>query len=616
MKWHPRKTWRWALSSVGLVIVCLDTGWLTIEKIATPGLWLVAGTTLAVVVLLVVSFYKKNAKVDGLTATLQENAQAALQASEERYRLLFEENPQPIWVYEPGTLNFLAVNQAAVEQYGYSRRDFLAMSLKELLAYAEVPEPLLNPAGAFSGTWTHRTKDERLLEVEIKGSPFIFEKKRAVLVLANDVSERRLLEEQLRQLQKMEAVGQLAGGVAHDFNNLLNVIDGYAQLLKEGAAPNSRAAGQIGKIMAATKRAASLTGQLLTFSRKQVLAPQILDLNELVTELGRMLPRLIGEDIQVVLRQQPQLGRVNIDRTQIEQVLLNLAVNARDAMPKGGTLRIETSGYTLESSVAPGRGVVPGPYVMLSVTDSGCGMDAATQSRIFEPFFTTKEQGKGTGLGLATVYGIVKQSDGFIEVRSEVGQGSTFMVFLPQAAEADEAAESRAQAQISQAEADAVLVVEDEADLCAVCCDYLTFKGFTVFAAENGEQALEICRDGKTPIDVLITDVVMPRMSGPELAKAAVQVRPNLRVIYVSGYSDRTLDQETLAKAAAFLQKPYNLEALAGSIRSALGKGAGSPDPIPSQRTQKDEAHTALGFMESQSRGAWAGYRQGLTTRE
>jgi PAS domain S-box-containing protein len=482
-------------------------------------------------------------------------------------------------------LNFLAVNQAAVESYGYSRREFLAMSLKDLLAYEEVPEEVLNPAERFTGIWTHRTKDGRLLEVEIKGSPLIFENKRAVLALANDVSERRLLEDQLRQLQKMEAVGQLAGGVAHDFNNLLNVVDGYAQLLKETAEPNSRAAGYIGKMLAATKRAASLTGQLLTFSRKQVLAPQILDLNELVTELGRMVPRLIGEDIQVVLRQEPQLERVKIDRTQIEQVLLNLVVNARDAMPKGGTLRIETSGYKLENSEAQGRGVAAGPYAVLAVTDTGCGMDAATQSRVFEPFFTTKEHGKGTGLGLATVYGIVKQSEGFIDVTSEVGQGSTFKVFLPLATEAATDIEARASAGAPQARTQTVLVVEDESDLCAVCSDYLTFKGFTVLTAENGERALEICRDRKTPIDVLVTDVVMPQMSGPQLAKAAVKIRPNLQVIYVSGYTERTLDQETLAKAAAFLQKPYNLETLAGTIRAAMG-GPASKDATLSKNLE------------------------------
>jgi len=590
MEWRQKTAIRWALTWVSVAIAY------SLATNAGAAVWI---ASLGVVLLFVVMGYKgkRSLRANQLPATLRESAAAALQASEERYRLLFEQNPQPIWVYEPETLNFLAVNQAAVEHYGYSRRDFLAMSLKDLVAYAEVPEPLKNPAEAFTGTWTHRTKDGRLLEVEIKGSPLIFEQKRAVLVLATDVSEHRLLEDELRQLQKMEAIGQLAGGVAHDFNNLLNIIDGYAQLLKEGAEPDSRAAAQVGKIMAATKRAASLTGQLLTFSRKQVLAPQILDLNDLVTELGRMVPRLIGEDIDVVLQQQPNLGRVKIDRTQIEQVLLNLVVNARDAMPSGGTLKIETSGFMLEAGDAQARGMAAGPYVVIAVSDTGCGMDAATQSRIFEPFFTTKEHGKGTGLGLATVYGIVKQGEGYIEVTSEIARGSTFKVFLPQVAAAAEYAGASTEAGATQNGSATILVVEDEADLCAVCCDYLTFKGYTVLSAENGERALEICHDLRISIDVLVTDVVMPHMSGPELAKVAVRIRPNLRVIYVSGYSERTLDQETLAKAAAFLQKPYNLESLARTIETAMGRKAVAAMP-------------ALEFMEPHRISEWAGYGQ------
>jgi two-component system, cell cycle sensor histidine kinase and response regulator CckA len=593
MEWRQRMLIRWALTFVSVAIA---------YSLATRGGVVTWTATVAAILLFAMIVYKskRRLRANELPATLRESAEAALQASEERYRLLFEQNPQPIWVYEPETLNFLAVNQAAVEHYGYSRRDFLAMSLKDLVAYAEVPDSLKNPAEAFTGIWTHRTKDGRLLEVEIKGSPLIFEHKRAVLVLANDVSERRLLEDELRQLQKMEAIGQLAGGVAHDFNNLLNIIDGYAQLLKESAEPDSRASAQVGKIMAATKRAASLTGQLLTFSRKQVLAPQILDLNDLVTELGRMVPRLIGEDIDVVLQPQPHLGRVKIDRTQIEQVVLNLVVNARDAMPNGGTLKIETSGFRLGGSDAQARGMAAGPYVVISVSDTGCGMDAATQSRIFEPFFTTKEHGKGTGLGLATVYGIVKQSEGYIEVTSEVGQGSTFKVLLPQAAAAAECVEC-AGAGATQNGSATILVVEDEADLCAVCCDYLTFKGYTVLNAENGERALEICHDLRISIDVLVTDVVMPHMSGPELAKVAVRIRPNLRVIYVSGYSDRTLDQETLAKAAAFLQKPYNLESLAGAIETALSR---------KQAAAAQAAVAPFELVKSESRGTWAGYGQ------
>ena len=506
--------------------------------------------------------------------TDQKRAQEALQNSEERYRVLFEANPQPMWVYQSESLRFLAVNRAAIEHYGYSRKDFLSMTVRDLVAAEEAYRLLEAPSNGTHRVdlWRHRTKDGRLIQVELTTRPLIFEQNQAVLVLANDVTERIVLEDQLRQLQKMEAVGQLAGGIAHDFNNLLNIIDGYAQLLKEQAHPDSRMSFQMDKILSATRRAASLTGQLLAFSRRQAFSPRILNLNELVTDLARMIPRLIGEDIDVRLLQSANLGFIETDRAHLEQVILNLIANARDAMPNGGTLTVETGNFVMDSKYSQARGIAlpSGPYVVLTVSDTGRGMDAETQSRIFEPFFTTKEHGKGTGLGLAIVYGIVKQSGGFIEVVSEPGKGSAFKIYLPEVASGMEFADPHQES--SSPRAATILVVEDEEDLCDVCCEYLNFKGYTVLRANDGASALQICQTEENSIDLLVTDVVMPHMSGLELAKAAMKIRPGLRVVYVSGYSDRVLDPAIRADSAMFLQKPYNLEALSKTIQKALAR--------------------------------------------
>ncbi|HJZ55120.1 MAG TPA: PAS domain S-box protein, partial [Gemmataceae bacterium] len=369
--------------------------------------------------------------------TERRKARAALRASEERYRHLFEANPHPMWVVDVETLRFLAVNDAMVERYGYSREELLAMTIQDIRPPEDVPAMLkqvrrVRPDMEFAGVWRHRWKDGTVREVEVASHALQYGDRPARLVAAVDVTDRQRLEEQLRQSQKMDAVGQLAGGVAHDFNNLLTVINGYGELIRDRL-PEDHPVRAFADVMTrAGEQAAGHTRQLLAFSRKQVLAPKVLDLNRVVDEMERLLRRMIGEDIDLAARLQPDLGHVRTDPSQIEQVILNLAVNARDAMPCGGKLTIETRDVELDAGYAHAHPEVkPGRYVMLAVSDTGVGMTEEVKRHIFEPFFTTKEKGRGTGLGLATVYGVVKQSGGSVEVYSEMGRGTVFKVYLP-----------------------------------------------------------------------------------------------------------------------------------------------------------------------------------------
>jgi len=398
----------------------------------------------------------------------------------------------------------------------------------------------------------------------------LFDAKGDLVVLegfVTDVTEQRHLEDQLRQAQKMEAVGQLAGGIAHDFNNVLMVIKGYSELLTDKLKGHDRLGAMAGEIQKASERAAGLVRQLLAFSRKQVLDPQVLDLNAIVASTEMMLQRLIGEDIVLATALSPTLGHVKADPGQIEQVIMNLAVNARDAMPEGGKLTIETQAVELDETYAQQKlGARPGSYALLAVTDTGQGMDKETQSHIFEPFFTTKEKGKGTGLGLATVYGIVKQSGGYVWVYSEPGQGTTFKVYLPRIAEAEQAAvlpAPRAETSAASREALTVLIVEDEASLRALEREYLEVSGFKVLEAESGEEAILVCEQHDGPISLLMTDVVMPGLSGRALAEQISARRPGIKVLYVSGYPDQTIARHgVLETEMHFLQKPFSAESL------------------------------------------------------
>ncbi|MBI2901552.1 MAG: response regulator [Planctomycetes bacterium] len=399
--------------------------------------------------------------------------------------------------------------------------------------------------------------------------------------------ELRRKNDQLLQSQKLEAIGQLAGGVAHDFNNLLTAILGYSDVVLGRLSADDPARSDIEEIKKAGKRASEVTRGLLAFGRKQILSPEVLDLNAVVADMGKLLRRLITEAIEIVTVSRPGLGRVKADRVQMEQVIVNLVINARDAMPKGGKITIETANADIEEGSA--RGVEPprpGLYVLLSVSDTGIGMDKEVIAHLFEPFFTTKEPGKGTGLGLATTYGIVKQSGGHIWVDSEPGRGSTFKVHLPRVAEAPDANGTTGPAAAPPRGSETVLVVEDEDAVRKLTCGLLRAWGYRVLEADGGACALRLCEQHGEPIHLLLTDVVMPRMSGTELADVLVRKRPGLRVLYCSGYTaDVIVDHGIIHPAVAFLHKPFAPDALAGKVRQVLDMPALDPPPGPTPLT-------------------------------
>ena len=397
------------------------------------------------------------------------------------------------------------------------------------------------------------------------------------LVIVNrDVTERKQLEEQFRQAQKMEAVGRLSGGVAHDFNNLLGVIIGYAEFAQERIESPDSIRGSIDEILKAGKRAASLTRQLLAFSRLQVLDPRVIDLNSAVTDMDKLLRRVIGEDIKLETSLAHNLGRVKADQGQFEQVIVNLAVNARDAMPQGGKLIIATENFVMDEAFVrrypyPVR---PGPYVLLTVTDTGIGMDGETKARAFEPFFTTKEKGKGTGLGLSTVYGVVKQSAGYIDIESSPGLGTTFKIYLPQVNEEIEAQTHPSGETIRAARGrETILLVEDEESLRRLTRTSLELSGYKVLEAEDGFNALNASHNYDGQINLLLTDVVMPRMGGRTLAQELTLRRPEIRVVYMSGYTGQTIgSQGPFEPSSDFLPKPFSREVLTRKIREVLDR--------------------------------------------
>jgi len=619
---------------------------------------------------------------------------------ESSYRLLFESNPLPAWVADAETLEFLAVNKAAIHHYGYSRQDFLAMTIKEIRPSGEIPALLryLAQAGSrlrVAGCWKHRKKDGSIIDVEIFHELITWQGKRAYLVLAHDVTERkraeaelhraeqryrllvennpaficthdlsgrllstnllgaralgytpgelvgtdmrqhvaasvrhlfddylerikrdgqasglmrvvkrsgeertwvyknvrceepgtgsyvlgtaqditeqRRLESQFRQAQKMEAVGRLAGGIAHDFNNLLTAILGWTEMLLKQHPKDSE---NIRRIQEVATRGASLVRRLLAFSRRQVVSPRILDINAVTTEAARMLRPLIGEDIEVTLVLRPDLGGVKADPVLLEEVLLNLVLNARDAMPERGKLTIETQNVILggrggtQPSWAP-----PGDYVLLAVSDTGSGMGEEAKRHLFEPFFTTKQAAGGTGLGLSSVYGIVRQAGGHIRVYSEPGYGSTFKVYLPVASGLEEKRTADEEDRTLPVGTETVLLVEDEVTVRETASWILESLGYKVLSASNGAEAIRIARSHEGEIHLLFTDVVMPGMSGRELAGQLQAWSPALRVIYTSGYTDDAIVRHgVLHEDFAFLHKPFSRATLAHKVRDVLDR--------------------------------------------
>ena len=627
---------------------------------------------------------------------------AALMDSEAQYRLLFDSNPLPLWVFDRKTLRFLAVNEAAIRHYGYSREEFLRMTILEIRPSEEAPgvlKRLSKPSLGLQGaeTWRHRKKDGSIIDMEITAHDVNFHGADAALVLAHDVTARRKsaerllqsqerfakafrsspfgitissekdgryldvnpaflkimgyerdeivgrtmheldiwadpeqhalmldqlnlpqhatpvkvrfrarsgqfrlvevaveriqlddescilaithdvteakqLEQQFLQSQKMEAVGRLAAGVAHDFNNMLGVIIGYTEIAKDRIETGHPTQKYLLEIKKAGDHAVALTRQLLAFSRQQVLDPRHLNLNSVVHHASKMLLHMIGEGISLVFRPTEPLGSVHADLSQIEQVLMNLAVNARDAMPKGGKIIIETSNVDLdETYVRDHHPVKPGAYVMLSVTDTGIGMDEATMAQAFEPFFTTKESGQGTGLGLSTVYGIAKQSDGYVWAYSEVGRGTTFKLYLPCVAQpAERLAPLTADAALPPG-TETVLVAEDEAALRNLTVHILKSKGYTVLSAENAARTLALAQQYERSIDLLLTDVVMPDLTGPDLVSEMKKLRPEMKVLYMSGYSRNAMvEQGVLGHDSTLIVKPFSTRALLTKMRAVL----------------------------------------------
>ncbi len=623
-------------------------------------------------------------------------AERDLRLSEERYRLLFENNPEPMWIYDAESLRFLDVNDTALRIYGYTRAEFLALRLPDLAPpgddtgarrVTKLGRVLEVEAFDQPATWygrparvafvhdvtARRQTDAQLRESEARvrillettlegilavdaqghcewcnpavarmlgfastddllgknahqlfhhshadGTPFPAADCPMVQAIAqgrslavhdetlwradgssfpadycscplwrdghivgavvsfSDVSERKALQAQFHQAQKMEAVGRLAAGIAHDFNNLLTVVNGYAEmLLRHPDAPD--VATKAANIRKAGERAAGLTQQLLAFSRQQVLQPRVLDLNLVLAEMDPLLRRILGEDLALETHFASNLASVRADPGQIDQVLMNLVVNARDAMPNGGRLTLETANVEIDARYAATHPeVAPGPYVMLAVTDSGIGMDAATLAHIFEPFFTTKPAGQGTGLGLATVFGIVKQSGGSVAAYSEPGRGTSMKVYLPSLAAAAEPADPAAAPAVLRGH-ETLLVVEDEESVRHLVCEVLEESGYTVLAAPGPDHALALLADYAGPLDLLVTDVVMPGLNGRLLADRLLQLRPSLAILFISGYPDKAIaHNRELEAGLAFIQKPFTPEALARKVRAVLDARPGA----------------------------------------
>jgi len=510
----------------------------------------------------------------------RKRTEAALRESEVSYRTLVERAPVGIYRSNPAG-RFLAANAALVRMLGY---DTLEEVQRLDMARDVYADPAERQRLLDRDSYTDREYDEveamwkrkdglpLTVQLSIRAVRNVAAEVEYYETIVRDVTEQRRLQAQLTQAQKMEAIGRLAGGIAHDFNNLLTAVFGYVDLLHEELAANTRAQQDLAEIRKAAERAAGLTRQLLAFSRQQVLEPVVLEPNGLLEDFEKMLRRVIGEDVNLRLTLGADVGNVRADPGQLEQVILNLAVNARDAMPTGGKLTIETANAELSEQYAEfHQAVVPGRYVMLAVSDTGVGMSPEVRAKAFEPFFTTKERGKGTGLGLATVYGIVKQSGGYVWVYSEPGLGTTFKIYLPQVDAPIDAAPRAAELEGTLAGTETILLAEDDELLRPLARNLLERLGYTVLAAANAEEALALVRKHAIPIHLLVADVVMPGESGRQLGRRLAELRPETRVLYVSGYTDEVIVHHGMLEPGLnYLQKPFTPGALARKVREVL----------------------------------------------
>lgn len=496
--------------------------------------------------------------------------------AEQRYRALLDNARDAITVLTPGGV-ILEANRAWERLMGVPREHALGRNVADFAPdpksglQSEYDKAVAQRGGSVPPSLIRRP-DGTEIQVELSRTAVEIAGEKFILSIGRDVTDRLRLEEQFRQAQKMEAIGNLAGAIAHDFNNLLSVILSYAALALGDLKPGNPLREDLEQVKRAGERSCDLTRQLLAFSRQQLLQPQILDLNAILAGMEKMLRRLLGEAVQLSLLTFTNIGRVHVDRGQIEQVIMNLAVNARDAMPSGGKLSIETGNVDLDAVyAAQHHGLTPGPYVMLAVTDTGTGMDAATRARIFEPFFTTKEMGKGTGLGLATVFGIVTQSHGHIWVYSEPGKGTTFKIYFPRREPVADDELPAVAPTTGLRGSETVLLVEDEDQVRALARRILGQNGYNVLEAQNGGEAFLICEQFEARIHLLVTDVVMPRMSGKQLAERLAVVRPDMRVLFMSGYTDNTIVHHGVLDAGvAFLQKPITPDAFLRKVREVL----------------------------------------------
>ncbi len=507
-------------------------------------------------------------------------AEDGVRRAEQRFRTLLEKSPNGISLLDAEG-RVLYSSHAVSPIFGYALDERVGKNAFELIHPDDASEVasvfarlVQNPYGSAASQFRYQHKDGSWRWIEALGTNLLDDPSvSAIVVNYRDVTGRRRLQEQLFQAQKMEAVGRLAGGVAHDFNNLLTAILGYSDMVIEKLPDTNGVHRYVTQIKKAGERAASLTRQLLAFSRLQVMSPQVLDLNAVVSDMSQMLRRMMGEDIRVQVEPAATLGRVKADPSQIEQVVLNLAVNARDAMLHGGELTIRTSNVSVPEAMVEGHvQVEPGDYVLLEMSDTGCGMDAETRARVFEPFFTTKEKGKGTGLGLSTVYGIIKQSGGYIWAASEPGLGSTFTIYLPTVSEPLSAVKPIEAPEQGHRGVETLLLVEDDGSVRGLLRRVLRSRGYRVLEANNGEQGLALCTDLQgSSIHLILTDVVMPGLTGPEFARRARSLHPESQILFMTGYAGNCVGgTEVLEPNAYCIQKPFSTEVLAAKVRSIL----------------------------------------------